>query len=127
LAQGFTAATVSNSDRDLLSMRSMKKLNALYMVLRIVFLVVLGAAFAFMKSMAIGSDDATKLIMLVGVIAAFIGALLLEVLAQAGAAPWIGQIIYFLLIAKESLRVLVNGRNSIFCIFAPGLVFCRAF
>ncbi|MBR6825707.1 MAG: VWA domain-containing protein [Oscillospiraceae bacterium] len=99
LAQGFTAATVSNSDRDLLSMRSMKKLNALYMVLRIVFLVVLGAAFAFMKSMAIGSDDATKLIMLVGVIAAFIGALLLEVLAQAGAAPWIGQIIYFLLIA----------------------------
>lgn len=106
LGQGFISASAMNSGRNLLSVRNMSSMNWLYMLLRVLFLLFLGAIVAVMKSIACAKEEDTKLIILVGAIASLLGGLLLEILTQAGVTVWVGQAIYFFLLAVTPVRIV---------------------
>ncbi len=115
LTQGFVAATAVDSDRDLLSQRHMTSMNWLYMLLRIIFLTILGGVVAFVKAMACGKEEDMGLILIVGGISALVGSVLVEIVTQSGIAPWLAQMLYFLLlsITPVTVKEIIGGGTNI--------------
>lgn len=111
LSGGFMAVGATDAGRDLLSARNLSQLNGLYAVLRILFLTVLGAFIALMKAMACAKSDDTVKILVVGAVAALIGAVLVELFAALAFASWIGQILYFALLAITPVTMQYRCHN----------------
>lgn len=98
LAQGFSSAVIS-AQRDLLSERFMITRNGLYGFLRVLFLTLIGALFAFIKAMASAKSGNEAVIMIVGAVAALVGALLMEFGTLLGLPAVIFRTIYLVAIA----------------------------
>lgn len=104
LSQSFSTAVEADASRDLLSERNLVRLNWLYAILRIVFLTLLGAAIAVMRAMVCAKEDDTLMIIIVGAIAALLGAVLVEVFAALGLPVIIGQVIYWVLVSITPMQ-----------------------
>lgn len=99
LQQGFqSSVSLTAGLRNLLSMRYGFENGVLYGILRVLFLTLIGAAFAFIKAMA-ASNSSTGLIIIEGSIAALVGALVVELCALFGVPAYIYQAVYLLLLA----------------------------
>lgn len=105
LAQGFTSATTMTADRDLISSRNVAQKNCLYLVLRIVFLTLIGAAVAFMRAMACADPNNTVLVLCVGAAAAFVTALIMELWLAAGLPPFLPRLLYWLALTVTPMMV----------------------
>lgn len=106
LAQGFTsAAAITDSSRDLFSERDAVDSELLYAILRVLFLTVLGTIIAAMRAVAYTKEDSGWLILIVGAIAAFVGALVIELLALFGGPLALGVVLYSLLVALTPAKV----------------------
>lgn len=97
LASGFTSVATVQSQRDLLSVRNTVSSDFLYLLLRILFLTLIGGAVACMKAIACGDD--TIRVLLVGLAAAFVGALIVELGLLLGLPEAVAQFIYWLLLS----------------------------
>lgn len=111
LAQSFANVTKVNSQRNLLSVRSGVNSDALYFILRILFLVIIGAILGCLKAMACGDD--CFLVFLVSVAAALVGALVIEVGLLAGLPEFLPQIVFWVLLSLTPNRIpLPTYRHS---------------
>lgn len=99
LSQGFSNATYVDTQRDLLSVRNTAEKNVLYLILRIVFLTLIGAMVAFVKALSCANSDSTALILIEGAAAALVGALLMEIGLAVGLPVFLCRLLYWLLLA----------------------------
>lgn len=97
LASGFTSVATVHSQRDLLSVRNMVSSDFLYLLLRILFLTLIGGAISCMKAIACG-DDIMR-VLLVGLVGAFVGALIVEIGLLLGIPEAVVQFIYWMLLS----------------------------
>lgn len=97
LAQGFADVATMNSHNNLLSFRTGVRTGVLYLVLRVLFLLVLGAVVGCLKGIACGQDF--LLILLVTMAGALVGAVLMEVCHYFGSQEFIPQLIYWILLS----------------------------
>ena len=109
LAVAFTNAASIRSSRDLYSERDVVSSDVLYAILRVLFLTVLGAIIIVMKAAAWGTCDSHWLIMIVGFIAAFVGALVVELVTLCGGGAAVGLVIYCVLVAVTPAEVFVRN------------------
>ena len=105
LAQGFTSATTMTANRDLISSRNVGQKNFLYLVLRILFLTLIGAAVAFMRAMACADSNNDVLILCVGAAAAFVTALIMELWLGAGLPAFLPRLLYWLALTVTPMMV----------------------
>ena len=114
LAQGFTDVATMNSYNNLLSFRTGVRTSVLYLVLRVLFLLVLGAVVGCLKGIACGQDF--LLILLVTVAGALLGAVVMEVCHYFGSQEFIPQLIYWILLSatpgQEKLPTYRTSRGS---------------
>ncbi|HUM85668.1 MAG TPA: vWA domain-containing protein [Lachnospiraceae bacterium] len=78
LENAMQSAAIGNSTRDLVTVRYMKRLNALYAALRILFLTILGCIVGFAEAVAYGQKNALQPILLTTGITSLAGALIME-------------------------------------------------
>lgn len=97
LAQGFSHVATLNSQNDLLSQRTGVRTSVLYLVLRVLFLVALGALVGCLKGIACGQDFLP--ILLVTVAGALVGAVVMEICYYFGTKEFIPQVIYWALLS----------------------------
>lgn len=105
LAQGFTSATTMTADRDLISSRNVSQKNVLYLILRILFLTLIGAAVAFMRMGACADPDNSLLILCVGAGAALVTALIMEVGLAVGLPVFLPRLLYWLALTVTPMMV----------------------
>lgn len=113
LAQGFSSAVQVDVSRDLFSVRNLVTQDWLYVLLRILFLTLLGAAVAFGKALACAREDDTLKIILVGAVAALIGAIVVEVLTALSLPAYIGAAIYWVLLSITPVTKIVRTGDYI--------------
>ncbi len=83
IKNAVTVTTGSNIQRTLISLRSGPKSSSiLYIILRILFLIIMGVVFSVLKGFASSEDDNMPLFIIVSVIACTIGAILMEALTN---------------------------------------------
>lgn len=99
LSQGFTNVTYLDTQRDLVSARNTVEKNVMYLILRIVFLTLIGTLVAFVKAMSVANSDSTALILIEGTAAALVGALIMEIGLSVGLPLFLCRLIYWLLVA----------------------------
>lgn len=109
LAVAFTNAANIQSSRDLYSQRDLVSSEVLYAILRVLFLTLLGAIVVVMKAAAWGASDSHWLIMIVGFIAAFIGALAVELITLLGGGVGVGLVIYCVLVAVTPAEIFIRN------------------
>lgn len=78
LADAMGQAAVRKTNRDLLSPRTGVKRDALYAIMRIVFLTIMGALVGGIAAIAYEDDDSTRLSAVAAIITAVLGALVME-------------------------------------------------
>ena len=78
LADAMKTAAVTHTDRDLLSARPHGRLNALYGILRIIFLTLLGFLVGLLATVVYGDEDSVRLSLLTTVVTAVLGSLFME-------------------------------------------------
>lgn len=105
LAQGFTNAASMTADRDLISSRNVAQKNVLYLILRILFLTLIGAAVAFMRAMACADPDNTIRILCVGAGAALVTALIMELGLAVGLPVFVPRLLYWLALTVTPMMV----------------------
>ena len=101
LVRAFGNAASVNLDggRDLFSERNQVSSEFLYALLRIFALTVLGGVVCLMKACALAKDNSTALVLIVGIIASLIGAVLVEVFTLMGLPLAVGIAVYCVLVA----------------------------
>lgn len=99
LAVSFSKAGRITANRDLFSERNNVSKDLLYGFLRVLFLTILGALIAVIKAMALAKEDSHWLVMIEGVIAAFVGALAVELLLLFEVPMAVGLGIYCVAVA----------------------------
>lgn len=99
LSQGFGSITNVLSERDLLSARDLAEKDGQYMLLRILFLTLLGVLIALVKAFASGDEDSFPWIMAVGSGCALLGALIVEFGLKLGLPVWLCQLLYWILLS----------------------------
>ena len=80
LSNAMTTAATSNTSRDLVSTRNMRKLNLLYGFLRILFVTLLGTLIGGLVAFAYGNQDSYIVSTVASAVTSLIGALLMELL-----------------------------------------------
>ena len=80
LSNAMKTAAVTNSGRDLVSARHMRKLNGLYGFLRILFLTLIGTMMGAFIAYAYGNQDSYIISTIASAVLSLIGALLMEIL-----------------------------------------------
>ena len=105
LSQGFANATTMNADRDLISTRNVVQKNFLYLILRVLFLTLIGAAVAFMRALACADDSNTVLILCVGTGAAFVTALIMDLGLSIGLPVFLCRLLYWLALTVTPMMV----------------------
>ncbi len=107
LAQGFSNVTYFTGNRDLISPRKATANNGLYLFLRILFLTLIGAMVALMKTMACANGDSTLLILVEGAVAGLVGAILMEIGLALDVPTFICRFVYWmgLAVTPQLLRV----------------------
>ena len=105
LAQGFTNATSMTADRDLISSRNVAQKNFLYLLLRVLFLTLIGAAVAFVRAMACADSDNNVLILCVGAGAALLAALIMELGLAVGLPVFLPRRLYWLALSVTPMMV----------------------
>lgn len=127
LAVAMKAAATSYSDRDLLSIRYMSHLNALYGVLRVLFLTIIGSTIGSLLLFAYMEDSSIPLLVSSSILSAFVGSFLLEIGLKAGIPQ---SALWFILWALFSLTLGLIFPGSVFrllpvemkdCELAPGV------
>lgn len=118
LQQGFSTVAMTNKQQNLLSQRLGGTLDA---ILRILFLVLIGALIGCMKGIACGDEFLLNLLITTG--GALIGAVVMEVGLALGLPVLVAQAIYWLLMCviihhtKEKIHQISKGdeqmRNSL--------------
>ena len=111
LAQGFSTVTTTDASWDLFSYRS-GTTGFVYALMRIVFLTVIGLLLALIRAMATGKTENTGLILLVGAIAALLGALLVEFGTALGLPAGIMAALYLTLVAITPVMMEIVYFNN---------------
>ena len=112
LSQGFVAATSREASRDLVSPRNISEKNGLYLFLRILFLTLIGAAVAFIKSLACADSMATPTVLAVGSGAALVAALVMEFGLGLGLPTFLCRLVYWLALAVTPRMLVVRTTYS---------------
>ncbi len=99
LKYGFSRAALLSISRDLLGTRDVVSSELLYAILRILFLMILGALVAVIKSAAWGEENSNLRIILAGAITSLLGAILMEVLLLLELPLIIPYLLYWVLVA----------------------------
>lgn len=84
LASAMKTAATSYSDRDLLSIRYMKRLDALYGVLRILFLTIIGTAIGSLMLLSYMEESSIPVIVVTSIFGSLIGSILFEIGLKIG-------------------------------------------
>lgn len=98
-AMDSASAAVGEIGRDLLSLRTVFRLDALYGILRVLFLLIMGVLWAIMKFKAHASTDSTEddNVLFLGLILGVIAALMMELLHLTTIPTWLLQIVFCIL------------------------------
>lgn len=84
LAEAMKTAAASYSERDLLSIRYMRQMDAIYGLLRILFLTIIGAVIGSLVLLAYMEDSSIPLLIFSSLICSFFGSLLFETGLKVG-------------------------------------------
>ena len=108
-------AAVSNSGRDLVSNRYMRKLNGLYGFLRVIFLTLIGTMMGTFIAYAYGNPESYLISIIASVVLSLIGALFMELLtgvAHINHKPvWL--ILWAFLAATIVLKRYIRGMKTV--------------
>ncbi len=112
LSQALNSASFSMSRRDLLSPRPGGRLPALYAILRILFLTVLGFLVGVCAFISCGQSDSLKITLVTSAVAAFLGALAMELCLLFRLDEQLARLILWMLVALTISSKSVFRRPS---------------
>ena len=99
LSEAIRTAVNNRSGRDLISARPAVKLNALYAVLRVLFLTILGTGIGVVSMLAYGRMDSEEIILASSAVTSLLGALALELGTWFGLSDSVARLLYWVLTA----------------------------
>jgi len=112
LAGAMQTAALLSTSRDLLSSRVTPGRNLLYGFLRVIFLFLLGCVLAFLKAMACARLDEHIRILVVGGIAALVGALVMELGTAIGLPAGLCWLVLWLLLSLTPAMLTIQRHRG---------------
>lgn len=112
LADAMQAAAIRSTSRDLLSNRVTPGRNLFYGFLRVIFLFVLGCVLAILKAMACARLDEHIRILVVGGIAALVGALVMELGTAIGLPPVLCWLVLWILLSLTPAMLTIHSQKG---------------
>lgn len=112
LAGAMQTAALRSTSRDLLSSRVTPGRNLLYGFLRVIFLFLLGCVLAFLKAMACARLDEHIRILVVGGIAALVGALVMELGTAIGLPAGLCWLVLWLLLSLTPAMLTIQTQRG---------------